>query len=233
MKRPRLGAFAVFDVPAGGRSRSLTPPCETFHMSPTRRAVALVGAAVSASLALSGCSSSSRTTTVSAGTGDTRFVAGTGEITTVPQGERQAAPKLSGNTLEGKKLDIEDYRGKAVVLNIWGSWCSPCRAEAPNLVSVAKAEQRAGRDVQFVGINTRDMETSQGISFEKQYGVPYPSLFDPYGKLILRFPKGSLNPQAIPTTIILDRQGKIAVRALTALTEDQLKKALDPVVAER
>jgi thiol-disulfide isomerase/thioredoxin len=202
-------------------------------MSPTRRAVALVSAAASASLALSGCASSSSTTAVSSGTGDTKFVAGTGEITTVPEGKRQAAPELSGKTLDGRKLDIGDYRGKVVVLNIWGSWCSPCRAEAPNLVSVAKAEQKAGQDVRFVGINTRDMETSQAISFEKQFGVPYPSLFDPYGKLILRFPKGSLNPQAIPTTIIVDRQGKIAVRALTALTEEQLKKALDPVVAEK
>jgi thiol-disulfide isomerase/thioredoxin len=202
-------------------------------MSPTRRAVALVGAAVSASLALSGCSSTSSGTTASSGTGNTKFVAGTGEITTVPKGERRDAPELSGKTLEGKKLDVDDYRGKVVVLNIWGSWCSPCRAEAPNLVAVAKAEQKAGKGVQFIGINTRDMETSQAISFEKQFDVPYPSLFDPYGKLILRFPKGSLNPQAIPTTIILDRQGKIAVRALTALTEDQLKAALDPVVAEK
>lgn len=202
-------------------------------MSPTRRAAALAGAAVLASLALSGCSSSTTTTTASSGAGETKFVAGTGEITTVPEGRRQDVPELSGKTLEGKPLSLAGYKGKVIVLNIWGSWCSPCRAEAPNLVAVARAEAKAGKDVQFVGINTRDMEPSQAISFEKQFGVPYPSLFDPYGRLILRFPKGSLNPQAIPTTIIVDRQGKIAVRALTALTEDQLKKALDPIVAEK
>jgi thiol-disulfide isomerase/thioredoxin len=202
-------------------------------MSPTRRAVALVAGAASVSLALFGCSSSSNPAAVSGRSGDTRFVAGTGEITTVPRDKRQDAPELSGKTLEGKELDVDDFRGKVVVLNIWGSWCSPCRAEAPNLVAADKAENKAGRGVQFVGINTRDMETSQAVSFEKRFGVPYPSLFDPYGKLILRFPKGSLNPQAIPTTIILDRQGRIAVRALTALTADQLKSALDPVVAEK
>jgi thiol-disulfide isomerase/thioredoxin len=201
-------------------------------MSPTRRVVALGAAAVCASVALTGCTSST-TTTASSGAGGTTFVAGTGEITTVPQGERRAAPDLSGRTLEGRNLDVAAYRGKVVVLNIWGSWCSPCRAEAPNLAAVAEAERKAGKDVQFVGINTRDMETSQALSFQKEFDVPYPSLFDPYGRLILRFPKGSLNPQAIPTTIILDRQGKIAVRALTALTEDQLTKALDPVVAEK
>lgn len=202
-------------------------------MSPTRRAVALVGAAVSASLALTGCSSSTNSTTASSGTGNTNFVAGTGEITTVPANERKKAPDLAGKTLDGKQLDVADYRGKVVVLNVWGSWCAPCRAEAPNLVAVADAEQKAGRPVQFVGINTRDLSTAQAVAFDKQFDIPYPSLYDPYGKLILRFPRGSLNPQTLPSTIILDRQGRIAVRALTALTEDQLTKALDPIVAEK
>jgi thiol-disulfide isomerase/thioredoxin len=193
-------------------------------------AAALAGAAAFA-LALSGCSGSTTSTAASSGTGNTKFVSGTGQVTTVVKGKRQNAPALSGKDLEGKQLSLADYKGKVVVLNIWGSWCAPCRAEAPNLVAVAKAD--AGKGVQFIGINTRDMETSQAVSFEKEFGVPYPSLYDPYGKLILRFPKGSLNPQTIPTTIIVDRQGKIAVRALTALTEDQLNKALDPVIAEK
>jgi thiol-disulfide isomerase/thioredoxin len=118
-----------------------------------------------------------------------------------------------------------------VVLNIWGSWCSPCRAEAKNLVTVADDTKAKG--VQFVGINTRDLQTAQAKAFEKKYAVSYPSLYDPTGKLILRFPKGSLNPQAIPTTIVLDRQGRIAVRALKALTEDELRKILDPLIAEK
>ena len=69
--------------------------------------------------------------------------------------------------------------------------------------------------------------------FEKEFEVPYPSLYDSSGKLLLRFPKGSLNPQAIPSTLFIDRDGKIAARALKALTEDELRKTLEPLVAEK
>jgi thiol-disulfide isomerase/thioredoxin len=116
------------------------------------------------------------------------------------------------------------------VLNIWGSWCAPCRAEAPNLVKVA--EETADQGVQFLGINTRDNVADNARAFERTFGVEYPSLFDPYGRLILEFPAGSLNPQAIPTTLIIDRDGDIAVRALKPLTEGELRDALEPVMAE-
>ncbi|WP_329313915.1 TlpA family protein disulfide reductase [Streptomyces sp. NBC_01262] len=184
--------------------------------------------AVAFALALTGCTAGSES---SSSGSNTNFVSGTGEISTVKAGHRTAAPELSGETVDGGKLSVADYKGKIVVLNIWGSWCSPCRAEAKNLVTVADDTKAKG--VQFVGINTRDLQTAQAKAFEKKYAVSYPSLYDPTGKLILRFPKGSLNPQAIPTTIVLDRQGRIAVRALKALTEDELRKILDPLIAEK
>jgi peroxiredoxin len=96
---------------------------------------------------------------------------------------------------------------------------------------VAKAT--TGQDVQFVGINTRDTSTAPAVAFEKKYAVPYPSLYDPTGKLMLRFKKGTLNPQLIPTTIIIDRDGKIAARALQALSQEKLREMLDPVLAEK
>jgi peroxiredoxin len=204
-------------------STARAPRCRSL-----RRASALAGAAAFALLALSACTSGSGSSSSGSGT---NFVSGTGEISTVQQGHREAAPALSGKTVDGADLSVSDYKGKIVVLNIWGSWCSPCRAEATNLVNVANATKSKG--VQFIGINTRDLQTAQAVAFEKRYDVTYPSLYDPTGKLILRFPKGSLNPQAIPTTIILDRQGKIAVRALKALTESELSKALDPLIAEK
>ena len=74
---------------------------------------------------------------------------------------------------------------------------------------------------QFVGINTRDTDTANPARFEKELRIGYPSLYDPIGKLMLRFPKGSLNPQAIPSTIVLDRQGKIAARSLAPLSEER------------
>lgn len=198
-------------------------------MSTAARAVIRSAAGAAAiALALTGCTSGSGS---SSSGSNTNFVSGTGEISTVQASHRQAAPELSGETVDGGKLDVADYKGKVVVLNIWGSWCSPCRAEAKNLVTVANDTK--AEDVQFVGINTRDLQTAQAKAFEKKYAVTYPSLYDPTGKLILRFPKGSLNPQAIPTTIVLDRQGRIAVRALKALTESELRKILDPLIAEK
>lgn len=192
----------------------------------SRSALSTAGVAVAA-LLLSACSSGG----TSGGSGNTNFITGSDGIATVKKGDRQAAPDLSGKTIDGRTLDTADYKGKVVVVNVWGSWCSPCRAEADNLVQVAKAT--AGQDVQFVGINTRDTSTEPAVAFEKKYGVTYPSLYDPTGKLMLRFKKGTLNPQLIPTTIIIDRDGKIAARALQALSEEKLRKMLDPVIAEK
>ncbi|MFI6405088.1 TlpA family protein disulfide reductase [Streptomyces sp. L7] len=192
----------------------------------SRAVLSTAGVAVAA-LVLSACSSGG----TSGGSGNTNFITGSDGIATVKKGDRQAAPDLSGKTIDGKTLDTADYKGKVVVVNVWGSWCSPCRAEADNLVQVAKAT--AGKGVQFVGLNTRDTSTEPAVAFEKKYAVPYPSLYDPTGKLMLRFKKGTLNPQAIPSTIVIDRDGKIAARALQALSEEKLREMLDPVIAEK
>ncbi|MEV0777917.1 TlpA disulfide reductase family protein [Streptomyces sp. NPDC050428] len=168
----------------------------------------------------------------SGGGGDTNFVTNTGGVQTVAKGERKAVNKIAGETLDGKQLDVADLKGKIVVLNVWGSWCAPCRAEASHLVKVAKDTEAQG--VAFVGINTRDTNKGPAIAFEKDYGVTYPSLYDPAGKLLVNgFPKGSLNPQAIPSTIVLDRDGKIAARALTALDDKKLREMVDPLIAEK
>ncbi|MEU1847734.1 TlpA disulfide reductase family protein [Streptomyces sp. NPDC019990] len=191
-----------------------------------RRAALTAGAALAA-LLVSACGSGG----TSGGGGNTNFVTGTDGIATAAKGERTPAPELSGKTIDGKTLDVADYKGKVVVLNVWGSWCNPCRAEAKYFAKVS--EEYAGKGVQFVGINTRDTSTGAALSFEKDFGITYPSLYDPTGKLLLRFKKGTLNPQAIPSTLILDRDGKIAARSLSALSEERLVKMLKPVVAEK
>ncbi|UCM89564.1 TlpA family protein disulfide reductase [Streptomyces marincola] len=162
--------------------------------------------------------------------GDTNFVQGSGDITHVAAADREEAPDLAGETIEGERLALSDFRGQVIVLNVWGSWCAPCIAEADDLVRVAEAT--ADQGVQFVGINTRDNSRVNAAEFEETHGVPYPSLYDPDGRLLLEFPRGSLNPQAIPSTLIIDREGRIAARALTALSEERLTEALDPVLQE-
>ncbi|WP_155055399.1 TlpA family protein disulfide reductase [Streptomyces blattellae] len=192
----------------------------------SRAPLTLTGAAVAA-LLLSACGSGG----TSGGGGNTNFVMGEDGVATVGQGERAAAPDLSGDTIDGKQLDVASYKGKVVVLNVWGSWCAPCRAEAPGFEKVYQDVKDQG--VQFVGINTRDTSTKNALAFEKEQGITYPSLYDPTGKLMLRFERGTLNPQAIPSTLVLDRDGKIAARSLAALSEDNLRKMLTPVLAEK
>ena len=199
-------------------------------MSPSRapRAALLTALVAAGALTLSACGDGGK----SGGGGDTNFVTGTGGVSTVPKGERQSPDKLAGETLHGEHLDVADLKGKVVVLNVWGSWCGPCRAEARYFSEVAKETKAQG--VEFVGINTRDAKKQKAINFEKDYGVEYPSLYDPIGKLIVNgFPKGTLNPQAIPTTIVLDREGKIAARSLKALDDKELRKMIDPLIAEK
>jgi len=198
------------------------------HPTRTRsRAALLTAGAAVAALVLSACGSGG----TSGGAGNSNFVAGKNGIDTVKKGSRVDAPDLSGKTVDGKQLDVGDYKGKVVVVNVWGSWCPPCRVEAPNFVKVAK--DTAAQGVQFVGINTRDINTSLAKAFEKEFGVTYPSLYDPTGKLMLRFKKGTLNPQTIPSTLIIDRDGKVAARTLQALSEDSLRKMLKPILAEK
>jgi thiol-disulfide isomerase/thioredoxin len=191
------------------------------------RAVLLTAAVAAAALTLSACSSGG----TSGGGGDTNFVMGKDGISTAKKGERAAAPDLSGKTVNGQQLDVASYKGKVVVLNVWGSWCAPCRAEAPGLEKVYESLKAKG--VQFVGINTRDTSVQNAVAFEKQMGVTFPSLYDPTGKLMLRFKKGTLNPQAVPSTLVLDREGGIAARSLAALSEDKLRSMIAPVLAEK
>ncbi|WP_432134351.1 MULTISPECIES: TlpA family protein disulfide reductase [unclassified Streptomyces] len=204
------------------------PQRSTTSGRPRRAAPTTAAAgAVVAALLLSACSSGG----TSGGGGDTHFVMGKNGIATVDKGQRDPAPDLSGETIGGERLSVADYKGKVVVLNVWGSWCAPCRAEAPNFEKVY--QDLKGQGVQFVGINTRDTSVTNALNFEKDQGVTYPSLYDPTSKLLLRFKKGTLNLQAIPSTLVLDRDGKIAARSLAALSEDRLRKMIAPVLAEK
>ncbi|MFF9603190.1 TlpA family protein disulfide reductase [Streptomyces sp. NPDC014684] len=196
-------------------------------MSTRSRAFLLSATAAVAALTLSACGNGG----TSGGGGNTNFVTGNNGIDTAAQGKRSAAPDLSGKTLDGKNLDIADYKGKVVVVNVWGSWCGPCREEAQYFSKVSKAYE--GKGVQFVGINTRDTSTTPALAFEREHGIGYPSLYDPTGKLMLRFKKGTLNPQLIPSTLVIDKDGKVAARALEALDDTALLKMLKPVLAEK
>ncbi|MFR9675412.1 TlpA family protein disulfide reductase [Streptomyces sp. TR06-5] len=202
-------------------------------MSPIRafrrrtRPSALAATVLTGALLLAGCGEEQQ----ASGKDGAGFVQGTGQVTEVPKGERKQAPDIGGDTVGGGEARLSDYRGKVVVVNVWGSWCAPCRAEAPHLVTVAR--ETKDRGVRFLGINTRDLDKAPARAFERTYDVPYPSLYDPDGRQMLKFPKGTLSLQTIPSTLIIDRDGRIAVQALTELDEDRLRSLLEPLLAEK
>ncbi|MCJ1676321.1 TlpA family protein disulfide reductase [Streptomyces sp. APSN-46.1] len=148
----------------------------------------------------------------------------------VDSGARSAAPALAGADLDGKPVSLAEFRGQVVVLNVWGSWCGPCRAEADDLERLSGQTRAQG--VRFLGINTRDRDRAAARSFVRAHGVGFPSLHDPTGELLLRFPPALLNPQTIPSTLVIDRHGRIAVSIGGAVTDEELRPLLARVAEE-
>ena len=146
------------------------------------------------------------------------FGGGDGSITVVAPSARRPAPRIAGRTLDGQTFDSASVAGKTIVYNVWGSWCAPCRKEAPALEAAAKAS--AGKAA-FVGINTRDLDPAPAQAFVRAFGLTYPSIFDPDGRLLLAFGT-DLPPSAIPSTIVVDPSGRIAARILGEATEATL-----------
>ena len=157
------------------------------------------------------------------------FVSGDGTITRVPPDQRTPAPAISGKTLDDEPWSSSSVTGKVLVYNVWGSWCPPCVKEAPALV---KAARRTEKTAQFVGQNTRDASPAQGQAFVREFEVPYPNLFDPGGELVLKF-AGQLPLNAIPSTVIVDAEGRIAARVLGEATEATLVGLIEDVAAGR
>jgi thiol-disulfide isomerase/thioredoxin len=171
--------------------------------------------------ALAGCSNDI------GASGDQGYVAGKGIITpTLPAADRKHPGQVSGTTLDGRHVSLGDYRGKVVVVNVWGSWCPPCRAEAPMLAAAAR--DLRGRGVVFLGINSRNPERAGPQAFERRYKVPYASIYDPGGRTLLAF-HGTLTPNSIPSTVVIDGQGRVAASVTGEITRTTLYDLVEDV----
>ena len=133
------------------------------------------------------------------------------------------APSLAETTLTGSAFDVAQHRGKVVVLNSWASWCDPCREELPVLVPLSKAVNPA--DITFVGLDVNDT-ASAAAARVKEFGIPYPSIVDDGAKKLSMIP--GVPPGAIPSTVVIDRHGRIAARVIGAVKPG----VLDPVLAD-
>ena len=181
----------------------------------TRRLAAALLAAVTAGTALVGCTS---------GNQESRCAAD-GSVVTCEPAQRSKTPKVSGELLTGGGYDISRDRGQVVVVNFWGSWCAPCRAEADDLEDTYQATKGSG--VTFLGINVQDSK-DKALAFEEGR-VTYPSIFDPASRQALNF---DIPPNTTPATVVLDREGRIAVVIRRAVTRDELRPIVEKIAAE-
>lgn len=156
-------------------------------------------------------------------TGDDGFISGSGEITFIDPGKRKPAPELSGTDLDGEQISSADYAGKVLVVNLWGSWCAPCRKEAPALAK-ASAEL-ADQNVQFLGLLTKD-DPASAKAFNAKFGIDYPSIDDASGRNQAAF-ADSLPSVAIPTTWVIDAKGRVAARVMGELSDATLRGLVD------
>lgn len=150
------------------------------------------------------------------------FISGNGIVTIIEKSDREIAPPITGPLLEGGNYSQEQRRVQ--LMNVWASWCSPCRAEAPALQELSVAHP----DVQFVGVLTRDNLVA-AQAFVDRFGLSYPTITD--DALLADF-TGQLSVNAIPTTLLIDKEGKVAARISGEITYSTLDELLTDLVNE-
>ncbi len=187
-----------------------------------RRIVATAAALIAALLA-SACGGSSLES------GERGYITGLGVVDQVAVADRVELPTIAGEPLDGDSFDSRSYLGKVLVINVWGSWCPPCREEAPALRKVS--EETRDQGVQFVGIDVRDNDAA-ALAFERRYQITYPSITTAdSGRAMLAF--GSILPRnAIPSTLVVDRSGRVAARVIGRTTYVTLRELVTEALAE-
>jgi peroxiredoxin len=192
----------------------------------TRRALlGLVGAGALAGLAACAPGGS---TGAPGGTADAGYVAGDGSFATWTRAERDAPVEHTGTAYDGTEIDLADWRGDVVIMNFWYAACPPCRAEAPDLAAIHA--DYSGQGVQLLGINPRD-DAGTAQAFERTFSVPYPSLHDEQARGVAAL-EGLVPLQAMPSTVVLDPEGRVAARILGQADPTILRGLIDDVLAE-
>jgi thiol-disulfide isomerase/thioredoxin len=197
----------------------------------TQRAVAIalvIFIVGSIALSLAGCTSDPLADQFRSGDSK-NYIAGDGTVTEFDSSQRPTFLPFTGETESGQMLDSKALEGQVVVMNWWYSACAPCRAEAPDLQALSEEFQDQG--VQFVGVNVRDTAET-ALAFDRKFDIGFPSIIDAQsGAVSLAF-QGVVSPQAVPTTLVIDKQGKVASRILGRIDPSILKTLIETVVAE-
>jgi peroxiredoxin len=188
---------------------------------------AAVVAAVALAAGLSACAPSVTGGWTEGGT-QTGYVSGDSSVTIWEPEDRRGPVAVTGTSYAGEEIDVTAWQGDVVVLNTWYAACPPCRAEAPDLVELA--EDYADRGVRLLGINSTDA-AGAAQAFERTFSVPYPSLQDTDGSAVAAL-QGIVPVQAVPTTVVLDREGKVYARVLGLVQRSTLRALVDDALAE-
>lgn len=146
----------------------------------------------------------------------------------IPPADRADPVEVGGSTVEGGRITTTSWRGQVVVLNLWYAACGPCRAEAKDLAAIS--QEFAPDGVRFLGINTRD-GAEEAAAFQRRFGVPYPSVLDVDGAAVLAL-RGQTVPNAVPTTLVLDRSGRVSARVTGQIDPGILRSLIRTVLAE-
>lgn len=191
------------------------------------RTSSALAAALLLTISVAGCSTNDPLADQFKAGDNKNYIAGDGTVTEFGTDSRGGAVSFSGTTESGVALDSKDLLGKVVVLNFWYAGCAPCRAEAPDLVALA-AENT---DVQFVGVNVRD-SAETALAFDKNFAITWPSIIDAKtGSVSLAF-TGIVTPQAVPTTLVIGKDGKVTARVLGRIDKSILKTLIKTAVEE-
>lgn len=193
-----------------------------------RRSRALVAGATAALVVLlAACSSPApgAGSTSSAGAG---YRSEDGATQTWPVGSRTGPVELTGTDVDGTVQDVAAWRGDVVLVNTWYAACPPCRAEAPDLVAIANADRAGGLHV--LGVNSTDA-AGTAAAFARQFDVPYPTIIDSDGSAVAAL-QGVVPINAVPTTVLLDRQGRVAGRIIGRVDPSTLRSMVDALLAE-
>ena len=194
----------------------------------TSRVRRWVPALLGAALLLGGCSTGEGTAVDVNNGGQFRFVAGTPSGEVIPEDERATAPGFTGELLGGGDFDSADLTGDIAVLNFWGSWCAPCRDETPEFQEVYTEVRDQG--VQFLGLNVKETDAQFAQAFVDSFGIEFPSVYDPRGEVALAFRDYPAN--AVPSTIVLDREYRVAAVYTSQISQEDLRTVLDRLLEE-
>ena len=192
-----------------------------------RGAAAMVALALT--LGLGACASGTNADIAKQANDQKGYVGGDGTVEELPAAKRAEPVTVSGTTLQGKNWDVKSERGKVVVLNVWGAWCGPCQGEMPHLEKAWKSYDSANKPVAFMGLDQRDSDAVASSTLKK-WGVTFPSLANDDGQNLQGLQRKVV---ATPTTLVLDKQGRIAARVSGATTETTVRNMVDKVLAEK